>query len=199
MFLEPHDPGAHHVAALLLPPHRLGTDQYLITVPNYGIAIEKNERNPSFLLHGTAIYKIARRLCEAIGFLHSHNVYHLDVNPQNIVIHARTRHLTLIDLGWTVLCKQPCPKFATGTYEFVAPEVQRWHEWEEIQLGDNLDSIAEPRSWKEDDAVEGGREESSQTDAKEAEVEPERYNPQHADSWAIGNVIRMLLQEGFRR
>ncbi|KAG7089319.1 hypothetical protein E1B28_011016 [Marasmius oreades] len=200
-FLEPHDPGAHHVAALLLPPHRLGTDQYLITVPNYGIdletVIEKNwELNASFPLLGTAIYKIARQLCEAISFLHSHDLYHLDVNPQNIVIHPRTHQLTLIDLGWTMLCRQPYLDFATGTYEFVAPEVQRWHEWEEIQLGDNLDSIAEPRSWKEDDAAEGGREESSQSDTEEA-VEPERYNPQRADSWAIGNVIHILLQVGY--
>ncbi|KAG7087775.1 hypothetical protein E1B28_013717 [Marasmius oreades] len=130
--LEKLDPSTHHIASLLLPPHHLpATDQYLITMPDYGddLNIIMKQR-----LSGTRIQTIARQLCEAIEFLHSHNLYHLDIKPQNLAIDDFTSDLTVIDLGWVMYGVPPCAvEGATGTYGFVAPEVRRWFDWEETE------------------------------------------------------------------
>ncbi|KAG7089286.1 hypothetical protein E1B28_010984 [Marasmius oreades] len=113
---------------------------------------------------GTRIYIIARQLCEAIRFLHSNNLYHLDIKPQNLAIDHYTSDLTVIDLGWVMYAPPPCViEGAAGTSGLVAPEVQRWFDWEELETED--------------------------------EDPPPFYNPQKADTWAIGNVIRILLDK----
>ncbi|KAG7089327.1 hypothetical protein E1B28_011024 [Marasmius oreades] len=83
----------------------------------------------------------------------------------------------------------------TGTYQFAPPEVQRWYEWEKILPVNIFDftMFGSERYWKER-AAEEEEEESPQADAEEG-VEPEGYDPQRADSWAVGNVIRTLLHE----
>ncbi|KAG7093095.1 hypothetical protein E1B28_009382 [Marasmius oreades] len=160
--LEPLNPSAHHIVALLLPPHHLPTGQYLITMPDYGhdlnwVSMVFKER-----LAGTRIRIIAHQLCEAIQFLHSNNLYHLDIKPQNLTIDHHTSNLTVIDLGWVMYAPPPCViEGPAGTSGLVAPEVQRWFDWEETEDGDP----------------------------------PPFYNPQKADAWAIGNVIRILLDK----
>ena len=121
------------------------------------------------VLAGPVIGRLAHQLCTAIAFLHSHNMYHLDIKPQNLAVNAdKDCELTVIDLGWVMSARQPCyVTGAAGTFGYVAPEVQKWLDWD-----DAMDEL-------EDD--------------EEEPPPPPKYNPQKADSWAIGNVIHILI------
>ncbi|KAL0567371.1 Serine/threonine-protein kinase 17A [Marasmius crinis-equi] len=161
--LRSHDPASHHVATLAIPPFLLPTNECLIITPYYGQDLwELSTPSERSALAGPVILKLARQLCTAIAFLHSHNMHHLDIKPENIALDIRKDHqLTVIDLGSVVIGRRPCTaEGAVGTYEHVAPEVKKWFEWEN----------------------------------KREELEkPCGYNPLKADSWAVGNVIDIIL------
>ncbi|KAL0568277.1 hypothetical protein V5O48_013706 [Marasmius crinis-equi] len=133
-------------------------------MPYYGQDLwELSTPSERSVLAGPVILKLARQLCTAIAFLHSHNMYHLDIKPENIAVNIRKGHqLTVIDLGSVAVGKPPCTLgCAVGTYDYAAPEVQKWFDWDD----------------------------SDQRD----EAEPRRYNPAKADAWAVGNVIDIVL------
>ncbi|KAL0068989.1 hypothetical protein AAF712_003982 [Marasmius tenuissimus] len=164
--LEPFHPDKHHIATLLLEPHLLPTNQYLITMRDYGPSLFLYTAYSSWArerLCGRAIYHIAIQLCEAITFLHSHGFFHLDIKPHNLAFDHTTSRLTLLDLGWVMHgnFKNPVITGATGTRDYAPPEVYAWFEWETTD---------------EDDP------------------NPASYNPRKADVWAIGNLIAILLQ-----
>ncbi|KAG7089307.1 hypothetical protein E1B28_011003 [Marasmius oreades] len=81
--LKPLNPSAHHIATLLLRPYLLPTNQYLITMPDYGrdLGTVATER-----LCGSTIKRLAWQLCQAIEFLHSHDFCHLDIKPHNLAM-----------------------------------------------------------------------------------------------------------------
>ncbi|KAL0060033.1 Serine/threonine-protein kinase 17A [Marasmius tenuissimus] len=169
--LKEHDPDSHHVVPLIVDPLLLPTGDYLITMPHCGtnlyMLIKPSERS---VLAGSVILRIAQQLCRAIAFLHSHNMYHLDIKPQNLALNTEnnSNELHVIDLGWVMRGQQPCYlRRATGTYEYSAPEVRRWHEWEDARE-------EEPESVNE-------------------APPPKRFNPLKADVWAVGNVLLILL------
>ncbi|KAF9265393.1 kinase-like protein [Marasmius fiardii PR-910] len=100
-------------------------------MPFYGDSLQKmiTWYSPDYLA-GPFIRRLARQLCTAIDFLHDHNIYHLDIKPQNLVIHRETYDLTVIDLDWVMSGKQPCSiGGASGTYNYAPPEVRKWFEW----------------------------------------------------------------------
>ncbi|KAK7032368.1 hypothetical protein VNI00_013116 [Paramarasmius palmivorus] len=132
--LEPSDPSSHRIASLVLPPYLLPSGHHLIAMPDYGYDLNAvNGRS----LSGTRLHVITRQLIEAIQFLHSHNLCHLDIKPHNLAMDHRTSDLTVIDLGWVMYGKPPCmPQGSAGTYECVAPEVRKWFDWEETEEGD---------------------------------------------------------------
>ncbi|KAL0567791.1 hypothetical protein V5O48_014201 [Marasmius crinis-equi] len=165
--LQAHDPGSHHVATLALPSHPLPTGDYLITMPLYGDDLTELADNETHLLAGSVLLKLARQLCTAVTFLHSHNMYHLDIKPQNLVVDVDNDcDLTLIDLGWVMRGKQPCAvDGATGTYDYAPPEVRLWFEWEEVFINTGKRG-----------------------------PKPPLYNPRKADAWMIGNLIGILLR-----
>ncbi|KAJ8080100.1 hypothetical protein PM082_016928 [Marasmius tenuissimus] len=168
--LKEHDPDSHHVVPLIVNPLLLPTGDYLITMPHCGTNLymltKPSERS---VLAGPVILQIAQQLCRAIAFLHSHNMYHLDIKPQNLALNTENNNeLHVIDLGWVMRGQQPCYlRRATGTYEYSAPEVRRWHEWEDARE-------EEPESVNE-------------------APPPKRFNPLKADVWAVGNVLLILL------
>ncbi|KAL0069190.1 hypothetical protein AAF712_003878 [Marasmius tenuissimus] len=95
-------------------------------------------------------------------------MYHLDIKPQNLALNtennSNSNEFHVIDLGWVMRGQQPCYlRRATRTYEYSAPEVQRWHEWEDTHEED-------PES-----------------------PPPKRFNPLKADAWAVGNVLLIIL------
>ncbi|KAK1236116.1 hypothetical protein PQX77_000643 [Marasmius sp. AFHP31] len=164
--LEPLDPDKHHIATLLLEPHLLPTNQYLVTMRDYGPSLFYYTVYPSWArerLCGGVIYDIAVQLCEAITFLHSHGFFHLDIKPDNLAFDRTTSRLTVLDLGWVMHgnFKNPVITGATGTRDYAPPEVRVWFEWEATDDDD---------------------------------PNPASYNPRKADVWAIGNLIAILLR-----
>ncbi|XP_055327527.1 myosin light chain kinase family member 4-like [Paramacrobiotus metropolitanus] len=66
-----------------------------------------------------------RQICEGVEFMHSKNIIHLDMKPENILcVSPNSNRIKLIDFG---LARKFSPKDCTqvlfGTPEFVAPEV----------------------------------------------------------------------------
>ncbi|KAK1236114.1 Serine/threonine-protein kinase brsk1 [Marasmius sp. AFHP31] len=166
--LEPLGPDKHHIATLLLEPHLLPTNQYLVTMRDYGPSLFYYVVYSSWArerLCGRVIHDIAVQLCEAIDFLHSHCFFHLDIKPDNLAFDHITSRLTVLDLGWTIhsTFKKPGIYLATGTRDFAPPEVFAWFEWEDM---DEDDPTPSPRS----------------------------FDPRKADVWGIGNLIAILLQ-----
>ncbi|KAK1233542.1 hypothetical protein PQX77_003299 [Marasmius sp. AFHP31] len=159
---------AYHIATPLIEPYLLTTNQYLITLRDYGddlflttaYSLWARER-----LFGKAIHTITVQLCEAITFLHSHCFFHLDIKPENVAFDHKTSRLTILDLGWTMHAtfKQPGVYIATGTYRYAPPEVRAWFEWEDMGDDDPTPS-------------------------------PPSFDPRKADVWGIGNLISILLR-----
>ncbi|KAK1219187.1 Serine/threonine-protein kinase 17A [Marasmius sp. AFHP31] len=171
--LKEHDPSSHHVVPLIIEPLLLPSGDHLITMPHCGTnlyqLIKPYERS---VLAGPVILRIAQQLCRAIAFLHSHNMYHLDIKPQNLALNVKNSNneLHVIDLGWVMRGKQPCYlRHATGTYEYSPPEVRRWHEWEDAR----------------------------EEDPENETPPPKRFNPLKADVWAVGNVLLIILSNVF--
>lgn len=78
-----------------------------------------------FILTEKACVAFMRQICEGVAFIHSKNVLHLDMKPENILCLTRTgNRIKLIDFG---LARKYDPKkklqVLFGTPEFVAPEV----------------------------------------------------------------------------
>ncbi|XP_048241778.1 myosin light chain kinase, smooth muscle-like isoform X2 [Haliotis rufescens] len=81
--------------------------------------------NDDFILTEKACVMFLRQICEGVGFMHSKNILHLDMKPENILCLTREgNRIKIIDFG---LARKFCPKedlrVLFGTPEFVAPEV----------------------------------------------------------------------------
>ncbi|KAG8186256.1 hypothetical protein JTE90_004232 [Oedothorax gibbosus] len=78
-----------------------------------------------FILTEKACSIFVRQICEGVEYMHSKNVLHLDMKPENILCVTRTgNQIKIIDFG---LARKYDPKkklqVLFGTPEFVAPEV----------------------------------------------------------------------------
>jgi len=73
----------------------------------------------------TMLQPLARQFLEGVRFMHEHNVAHLDLKPDNIVITA-TGRLTIIDFGVSVRVSGPNEwiKGYRGTKGWTAPELE---------------------------------------------------------------------------
>nr|XP_023019109.1 myosin light chain kinase, smooth muscle-like [Leptinotarsa decemlineata] len=66
-----------------------------------------------------------RQICEGVAYMHSQNVVHLDLKPENIMCHTRTSHeIKIIDFGLAqkIDPKEPV-RVLFGTPEFIPPEI----------------------------------------------------------------------------
>lgn len=67
--------------------------------------------------------KIAGELCDAVAYMHSHQIVHRDIKPSNIMLTHNGSNIKLLDFGladsdsWAVL------KAPAGTRSYMAPEV----------------------------------------------------------------------------
>lgn len=78
-----------------------------------------------FVLTEKACAIFVRQICEGIDYMHSKNVLHLDMKPENVLCTSRTgNRIKLIDFGLARFY-EPDKKLQVlfGTPEFVAPEV----------------------------------------------------------------------------
>ncbi|CAB3382376.1 Hypothetical predicted protein [Cloeon dipterum] len=66
-----------------------------------------------------------RQICEGVLYMHSQNIVHLDLKPENIMCRTRTsHHIKLIDFGLAKRLEGDEPvRVLFGTPEFVPPEV----------------------------------------------------------------------------
>ncbi|CAK5091519.1 unnamed protein product [Meloidogyne enterolobii] len=82
----------------------------------------------SYILTEMAVALIMFQICEAIRYIHSQNIIHLDLKPENIMCVSQTSNkIKLIDFGlaqWYDGSKDLM--FMAGTPEFAAPEVIKY-------------------------------------------------------------------------
>ncbi|RZC34745.1 nuclear anchorage protein 1-like, partial [Asbolus verrucosus] len=66
-----------------------------------------------------------RQICEGVAYMHSQNVVHLDLKPENIMCHTRTSHeIKIIDFGLAQKLNPDTPvRVLFGTPEFIPPEI----------------------------------------------------------------------------
>ncbi|KAK9886789.1 hypothetical protein WA026_018441 [Henosepilachna vigintioctopunctata] len=66
-----------------------------------------------------------RQICEGVAYMHSQNVVHLDLKPENIMCHTRTSHeIKIIDFGLAQKLDPDKPtRVLFGTPEFIPPEI----------------------------------------------------------------------------
>ncbi|KAJ8091712.1 hypothetical protein PM082_020947 [Marasmius tenuissimus] len=115
--LEPHNPSEHHIATALYPIHQLGeSDLFILVTQDYGAP---------YFYPGTdeGIIHMCLELCEAVLFLHSHHIAHLDIKAANVAVDRTQKALILLDLGNAMRISKPLVRGASGTHGLVAPEV----------------------------------------------------------------------------
>lgn len=66
-----------------------------------------------------------RQICEGVTYMHSQNIVHLDLKPENIMCHSRTSHeIKIIDFGLAQKIQPGVPvRVLFGTPEFIPPEI----------------------------------------------------------------------------
>ncbi|VDO31105.1 unnamed protein product [Onchocerca flexuosa] len=79
----------------------------------------------NYILTELAVVMIVCQICEAISYIHSKNIVHLDIKPENIMCVSQTgNRIKLIDFGLAQFYDGSSNLlFMAGTPEFVAPEV----------------------------------------------------------------------------
>nr|XP_018898020.1 PREDICTED: striated muscle-specific serine/threonine-protein kinase-like [Bemisia tabaci] len=93
-----------------------------------------------FILTEKACTVFVRQICEAVEFMHSKNILHLDMKPENILCLTKTgNRIKIIDFG---LARKFDPgkklQVLFGTPEFVAPEVVNF---DQIGFGTDMWSV----------------------------------------------------------
>ena len=94
---------------------------YILTEYINGCTLsEKLEKDPEYFSRKANIGKFIQQLCKALEALHSKNIVHLDISPDNILISQTSNDIKLIDLGF---CLSDYNDSTPGsTKGFTAPE-----------------------------------------------------------------------------
>ena len=91
------------------------------------------ERHPNYFKEKQKARQFTRELCSAVGYLHQHQVLHLDLKPDNILLTHIGNHVKLVDLGF---CYQDSYPFTTGgTTHYSAPEKEKSPASDVFSLG----------------------------------------------------------------
>lgn len=95
---------------------------YLIEEYFEGETLDNILRSKGYLDEQRVIF-IAEQVCEALSYLHQHNLVHRDVKPANILLQSNG-HIRLIDLGSARLCsaREAGDTVVIGTQGYAAPE-----------------------------------------------------------------------------
>lgn len=104
-----------------LPRYIQLADDYILMEFVDGLTLnEFQENNPQFFSKSANVDQLVLQLLDAVAYLHSHQVLHLDIKPSNIIITRIGNRLKLVDLGFCYSDNQP---YSTGhTDAFAAPE-----------------------------------------------------------------------------
>lgn len=91
-----------------------------------------HKQHPDYFKDKKHARQFAVEICSAVGYLHQHQVLHLDLKPDNILLTRIGNHVKLVDLGY---CYQDSYPFTTGgTSHYSAPE-------KEISPGSDIYSL----------------------------------------------------------
>ena len=95
---------------------------YLIEEYFEGETLDNVLKSKGYLDEQRVIF-IAEQVCEALSYLHQHNLVHRDVKPANILLQSNG-HIRLIDLGSARLCsaREAGDTVVIGTQGYAAPE-----------------------------------------------------------------------------
>lgn len=77
-------------------------------------------------LDGTTLLRFARQLASAVRHCHAHNVYHLDIKPENVLVDLGSGELKLADFGMALRLEGDAAKALRGQHgsaSYAAPEV----------------------------------------------------------------------------
>ena len=81
---------------------------------------ERLENNPKYFEKRENCNKFIKQLLSAVQYLHSNQIVHLDIKPDNILLTRINNDVKLIDFGF---CHTDCYTDTTGhTEQFAAPE-----------------------------------------------------------------------------
>jgi serine/threonine protein kinase len=73
------------------------------------------------------LWSVSLQLVEAVAFMHEHNVAHMDLKPQNVIIPAQGGRLSIIDFSISIRVGGPDVTCSgvVGTEDYIAPEVRK--------------------------------------------------------------------------
>lgn len=97
-----------------------------LVFPDHG-GISLSEFIKTQKIHLSNFLKIAIQLSEILGNLHSHNIIHKDIKPQNVIILPKTLEVKLIDFGISSkislkIQSMVNPDVLEGTLAYISPE-----------------------------------------------------------------------------
>ena len=68
------------------------------------------------------VNRLLMELCDAVGYVHSHQIVHRDIKPENILITRDGHHPKLIDFGFADSDAFAMVKEPAGTEGYASPE-----------------------------------------------------------------------------
>ncbi|KAN0081576.1 hypothetical protein V8E55_009200 [Tylopilus felleus] len=73
------------------------------------------------------LWSVAKQLVEGVAFMHEHNVAHMDLKPQNVIIPVAGGRLSIIDFSVSIRVPSPDATYngVAGTEDYIAPEVRK--------------------------------------------------------------------------
>ncbi|KAN0081577.1 hypothetical protein V8E55_009201 [Tylopilus felleus] len=73
------------------------------------------------------LWSVAQQLVEGVAFMHEHNVAHMDLKPQNVIIPVAGGRLSIIDFSVSIRVPSPDATYngVAGTEDYIAPEVRK--------------------------------------------------------------------------
>lgn len=78
-----------------------------------------------------SLIKLFGQLIDAVDYLHTNNIVHLDIKLENIMINPKNKIIKLIDLGEAMLVEENQLVYGLkGTEQYMAPEILRLYDFD---------------------------------------------------------------------
>jgi serine/threonine protein kinase len=126
-------PASPHIVALLDDYNDPLTNKAYLVLERAGdTSLESFIKKRGQNLALDEVRKITRQMCEAVKFLHAHQVVHRDLKPDNIMLTEPELALKLIDFNVAHdLAENPEIRGATGVRAWSAPETRKFQSYDE--------------------------------------------------------------------